>query len=147
MEVNLMNVEKTISELEESNCNDETGIQSKFNCSYLENNSINTTLNQNSFILQENINERELNEKNDKKKTIIISENYKNQIEEIVDKQFEEEYKKLNNEYEEKMEELLNEQEKIFNMNEILKAKYFALERYLKNYCRKANIDYECLID
>ena len=147
-----MNVEQTISrknlgELEESNCNDETGIQSTYNYSYLENNSINTTLNQNSFILPEKINERELNEKNDKKKTIIISENYKNQIEEIVDKQFEEEYKKLNNEYEEKMEELLNEQEKIVNMNEILKAKYFALERYLKNYCRKANIDYECLID
>ena len=147
-----MNVEQTISrknlgELEESNCNDETGIQSTYNCSYLENNSINTTLNQNSFILPEKLNERELNEKNDKKKTIIISENYKNQIEEIVDKQFEEEYKKLNNEYEEKMEELLNEQEKIVNMNEILKAKYFALERYLKNYCRKANIDYECLID
>ena len=64
----------------------------------------------------------------------------------LVDKQFEEEYTKLNNEYEEKIEELLIEQEKIFNKNEMLKAKCNALENYLKNYCKKANIDYDSLL-
>ena len=70
----------------------------------------------------------------------------KEQIEKIVDKQFEEEYKKLNAEYDEKIEELLQEQEEISNKNEIIKAKYEALEEYLKNYCKKANIDYNDLL-
>ena len=64
----------------------------------------------------------------------------------MVDKQFEEEYKKLNAEYDEKIEELLQEQEEISNKNEIIKAKYEALEEYLKNYCKKANIDYNDLL-
>ena len=70
----------------------------------------------------------------------------KEQIEKMVDKQFEEEYKKLNAEYEEKIEELIQEQEEIANKNEIVKAKYEALEEYLKNYCKKANIDYNELL-
>ena len=70
----------------------------------------------------------------------------KEQIEKMVDKQFEEEYKKLNAEYDEKIEELLQEQEEISNKNEIIKAKYEALEEYLKNYCKKANIDYNDLL-
>ena len=70
----------------------------------------------------------------------------KEQIENMVDKQFEEEYRKLNAEYEEKIEELIQEQEDISNRNEIIKAKYEALEEYLKNYCKKANIDYNELL-
>ena len=70
----------------------------------------------------------------------------KEQIEKMVDKQFEEEYKKLNAEYDEIIEELLQEQEEISNKNEIIKAKYEALEEYLKNYCKKANIDYNDLL-
>ena len=70
----------------------------------------------------------------------------KEQIEKMVDKQFEEEYKKLNAEYDEKIEELLQVQEEISNKNEIIKAKYEALEEYLKNYCKKANIDYNDLL-
>ena len=132
---------------EDSYCNNETTIQSTYNSSYLDikNSCINSILNQNSFIFPEKSKENELIKK--KVKNIKISETLKKEIEDMVDKQFEEEYKKLNNEYEEKMEELLNEQEKIFNKNEILNAKYLALEKYLKNYCRKANIDYESLID
>ena len=80
------------------------------------------------------------------KKKPIITEEMKEQIEKIVDLQFEEEYRKLNDEYEEKIEELLIEQEKIINKNEIIKAKYDALESYLKNYCKMANIDYENLL-
>ena len=76
----------------------------------------------------------------------IITEEMKEQIEKMVDLQFEEEFNKLNNEYEEKIEELLIEQEKIINKNEIIKAKYDALESYLKNYCKMANIDYENLL-
>ena len=71
---------------------------------------------------------------------------FKEEIEKMVDKQFEEEYSKINKEYDEKLEELLIEQEKIFNKNEMLKAKYNALEKYVKNYCKKANIDYDNLL-
>ena len=73
-------------------------------------------------------------------------EELKEQIENMVDKQFEEEYQKLYSEYEEKIEELLNEQEMICNKSEILKAKCNALENYVKNYCKKANIDYDSLL-
>ena len=80
------------------------------------------------------------------KSNSLISPELKEQIEKMVDKQFEEEYKKLNAEYEEKIEELIQEQEEISNKNEIIKAKYDALEEYLKNYCKKANIDYNELL-
>ena len=82
-----------------------------------------------------------------RKRKPIITDEMKEQIEKMVDLQFEEEFNKLNNEYEEKIEELLIEQEKIINKNEIIKAKYDALESYLKNYCKMANIDYEKLLD
>ena len=82
-----------------------------------------------------------------RKRKPIITDEMKEQIEKMVDLQFEEEFNKLNNEYEEKIEELLIEQEKIIIKNEIIKAKYDALESYLKNYCKMANIDYEKLLD
>ena len=81
-----------------------------------------------------------------RKRKPIITDEMKEQIEKMVDLQFEEEYRKLNDEYEEKIEELLIEQEKVINKNEIIKAKYDALESYLKNYCKMANIDYENLL-
>ena len=83
--------------------------------------------------------------KGNKKK--IITKEMKEQIEKMVDLQFEEEYNKLKNEYEEKIEDLLILQEKIINKNEIIKAKYDALESYLKNYCKMANIDYDSLLN
>ena len=75
-----------------------------------------------------------------------ISPEIKEQIERMVDAQFEETYKNINAEYDSKIEELLNEQEEICNKNEIIKAKYEALEEYLKNYCKRMNIDYESLL-
>ena len=75
-----------------------------------------------------------------------ISPEIKEQIERMVDAQFEETYKNINTEYDAKIEELLNEQEEICNKNEMIKAKYEALEEYLKNYCKRMNIDYEGLL-
>ena len=96
-----------------------------------------------SYLLSEKNNS--INE-NSKAEMKIITEEFKQEIEKMVDQQFEKEYIKLNNEYEEKIEELLNEQEEIFNRHEILKAKYNSLEKYLKNYCKKAGIDYDSLL-
>ena len=84
-------------------------------------------------------------------KTIIlekreISPELKEQIERMVDAQFEETYKRINAEYDEKIEELIDEQEEISNKNEMIKSKYEALEEYLKNYCKRVNIDYESLL-
>ena len=76
----------------------------------------------------------------------ILLEEFKDQLDDMLDKHFENEYEKLNNEYEKKIEILLNEQEAIFNKNEILKEKNNALEKYLKNTCKKINIDYESLL-
>ena len=75
-----------------------------------------------------------------------LSPEIKEQIEKMVDSQFEEAYKALNDEYDMKIEELINEQEEISNKNEMIKSKYEALEEYLKNYCKRANIDYEALL-
>ena len=75
-----------------------------------------------------------------------LSPEVKEQIEKMVDSQFEEAYKALNDEYDMKIEELINEQEEISNKNEMIKSKYEALEEYLKNYCKRANIDYESLL-
>ena len=97
----------------------------------------NTTLN--SII---NI-KKEKNVSND----FIISTELKEKIEKMVDIQFEKEYKKIKDEYDEKIEELLNEQEKVYNKTEILKSKILSLERYLKYYCRKENIDYQSLLE
>ena len=130
--------------IEENNWNDETFQDSKF---ISENNiSFNKTLEQSSLILNSDSKKSKKIKKEKKIKIAMISDEMKEEIEKRVDKQFEEEYIKLNNEYENKIEELLNEQEKIFNKNEIIKAKYNALERYLRNYCKKANIDFESLL-
>ena len=91
-----------------------------------------------------NINDKKA--KKAKNKEPIITEELKEQIEKMVDKEFELQYKELNNYYGQKVEELLNEQETIFNKNEILKQQFNSLVKYIKNYCRKANIDYEALI-
>ena len=137
---------------EESNINDETQLDSNYSYSYLQNSYdfINTNADQSSFLIKtEKTKKNKTTLKNKKKKESnipIMIEEFKDEIEKLVDKQFEEEYTKLNNEYEEKIEELLIEQEKIFNKNEMLKAKCNALENYLKNYCKKANIDYDSLI-
>ena len=74
-----------------------------------------------------------------------IAPELKEQIERMVDAQFNEVYKRINAEYDEKIEELIDEQEEISNKNEMIKSKYEALEEYLKNYCKRVNIDYENL--
>ena len=103
--------------------------------------SMNMSMNQKEEVLKESKKVKK------RKRKPIITDEMKEQIEKMVDLQFEEEFNKLNNEYEEKIEELLIEQEKIIIKNEIIKAKYDALESYLKNYCKMANIDYEKLLD
>ena len=75
-----------------------------------------------------------------------IAPELKEQIERMVDAQFNEIYKRINAEYDEKIEELIDEQEEISNKNEMIKSKYEALEEYLKNYCKRVNIDYENLL-
>ena len=147
MDINtIMNKNKS-EVIEENNYNDETFQDSKFINSFSDNNiSFNKSLNQSSIILNLNLEKPKKKKKEKKKKVPVITDEMKEEIEKMVDKQFEEEYIKLNNEYEDKIEELLNIQEKIFNKNEIVKAKYNALERYLRNYCKKANIDYEGLL-
>ena len=116
---------------------------------YSESNKNNMSLMSMSMSMSMNQKEEVLKESKKAKKAQkkpIITEEMKEQIEKMVDLQFEEEYRKLNDEYEEKIEELLMEQEKVINKNEIIKAKYDALESYLKNYCKMANIDYENLL-
>ena len=116
---------------------------------YSESNKNNMSLMSMSMSMSMNQKEEVLKESKKAKKAQkkpIITEEMKEQIEKMVDLQFEEEYRKLNDEYEEKIEELLIEQEKVINKNEIIKAKYDALESYLKNYCKMANIDYENLL-
>ena len=75
-----------------------------------------------------------------------IAPELKEQIKRMVDAQFDEVYKRINTEYDEKIEELIDEQEEISNKNEMIKSKYEALEEYLKNYCKRVNIDYENLL-
>ena len=75
-----------------------------------------------------------------------IAPELKEQIERMVDAQFNEVYKRINAEYDEKIEELIDEQEEISNKNEMIKSKYEALEEYLNNYCKRVNIDYENLL-
>ena len=75
-----------------------------------------------------------------------IAPELKEQIERMVDAQFNEVYKRINAEYDEKIEELIDEQEEISNKNEMIKSKYEALEEYLKDYCKRMNIDYESLL-
>ena len=118
---------------------------------YSESNKNGMSMNESTMSMSMSMNQKEealkesKKDKKRKKKPIITNE-MKEQIEKMVDIQFEEEYNKLNNEYEEKIEELLIEQEKVINKNDIIKAKYDALEAYLKNYCKMANIDYDSFL-
>ena len=80
------------------------------------------------------------------KSNSLISSELKEQIEKMVDDQFEEAYKIINAEYDQKIEELINEREEICNKNEMIKSKYEALEEYLRNYCKRMNIDYDSLV-
>lgn len=116
----------------------------KIEPSYLNNS---TMANSNMMNNSSNLNDS----KNLSQNTIIlekteISPETKRQIERMVDAQFEEAYKALNSEYDNKIDELINEQEEISNKNEMIKAKYEALEEYLRNYCKKANLDYNSLL-
>ena len=108
--------------------------------------SMSMSMNMNITQKEGELKEPEKIKKKKRKTKPKITEEMKAQIEKMVDLQFEEEYNKLNSEYEEKIEELLLEQEKIIIKNEIIKSKYDALEAYLKNYCKMANIDYESLL-
>ena len=125
---------------EDSNINNETQLDSNCSNSFIRNEDISLT--QDSLILDT----KEKKQKKKKKTVPIMTDEFREEIEKMVDKQFENEYSKINKEYEEKLEELLNEQEKVFNKNEMLKAKFNALEKYLKNYCKKVNIDYDSLL-
>ena len=136
---------------EEYNCNKEINNKIKDNDkSYFikEDNSINSTYDKtfNDLSIEKSNNKCSENVKTHKTKMSIITAQFKDELEKMIDEKFEKEYIKLNNDYEEKINELLNEQEKIYNKNEIIKAKYNMLEKYLKNYCRKLNIDYESLL-
>ena len=136
---------------EEYNCNKEINNKIKDNDkSYFikEDNSINSTYDKtlNDLSIEKSNNKCSGNVKTHKNKMSIITAQFKEELEKMIDEKFEKEYIKLNNDYEEKINELLNEQEKIYNKNEIIKAKYNMLEKYLKNYCRKLNIDYESLL-
>ena len=133
---NISNLEEDYSKME-----DETLMDSNldsFNNTYFEKNS--------SVKDNETLQTEKIKKKENKKKVQIITDEFLEEIEAMVDKQFEAEYEKINKEYEEKLEEVLNEQEEVYKKNEMLKAKYNALEKYLKNYCKKANIDYDSLI-
>ena len=110
------------------------------------NTTLEMTLSNISLKNQEKNNINDKKAKKPKNNEPVITEELKDHIEKMVDKEFELQYKELNNYYEQKVEELLNEQETIFNKNEILKQQFNSLVRYIKNYCRKANIDYETLI-
>ena len=125
---------------DDSNINNETQLDSNCSNSFIRNEDISLT--QDSLILDT----KEKKQKKKKKTVPIMTQEFREEIEKMVDKQFENEYSKINKEYEEKLEELLNEQEKVFNKNEMLKAKFNALEKYLKNYCKKVNIDYDSLL-
>ena len=110
-------------------------------------------INENTMASSTLINDNSLtnNSKELSQNTIIlekteISPEIKELIEKMVDDQFEEEYKKINAEYDKKIEELINEREEICNKNEMIKSKYEALEEYLRNYCKRMNIDYDSLV-
>ena len=116
-----------------------------------ENEVLNSTLDEDNSKIEnslkgEKLINKKLEETGKKSNLLKISNEKKNKIESIIDQIFEEEYDKLRKQYEDNIEDLIKEQEKIFNKNEILKAKYSALEKYLRYFCRKSNIDYENLI-
>ena len=140
---------------EEINYNTKLNNKLNYDNSFWDNNDIsnNTSLEMNlNNIYLEKQEKNNINHKKQKQqikhlnKEPIITEEFKEIIEDMIDKQFELQYNELNNYYEQKVEELLNEQEKIFNKNQILKQKFNSLVKYIKNYCRKANIDYEALL-
>ena len=126
-------------------CNNETTVNERtLSKSHIENKTIDYSINNTTLNSELIIDEEESNESNE---ICIISKEFKEEIQKMVDKQFEKEFKRLKNEYDTKIEGLLKEQEKVFNKTEILKSKVLALERYLKYYCRKQNIDYQSLLN
>ena len=107
-----------------------------------ENTMANSTLNNDTSLMN---NSKELSQNTIILEKTEISPEIKEQIEKMVDDQFEEAYKIINAEYDQKIEELINEREEICNKNEMIKSKYEALEEYLRNYCKRMNIDFDSL--
>ena len=97
-------------------------------------------------ILKEEYDEEEEDEDEEIDEDAELSLEVKEQIEKMVEANFKEEYDKLNKEYNDKIEEIINEREALSDKYEIIKAKYDALEEYIKSYCKRNNIDYNSLI-
>ena len=83
--------------------------------------------------------------KNDSIELNYDSDEFKKLIEDRVDSYLMKEYDDLYNNYEMKLNHLLNTQEELFMENEIIKKKLFYLDNYVKNYCKKNNIDIKLL--
>ncbi len=129
---------KDIQTKEQNSILSETMSDSNFNYSL---DKINQTQTENTIIIPENKKQVENDDIDEE-----LSAEIKEQIAKMVDAQFSEEYNKLNQEFNDKIEELINEQEMMDDKYEIIKAKYDALEEYIKNYCKRNNIDFNSLL-
>ena len=129
---------KDIQTKEQNSILSETMSDSNFNYSL---DKINQTQTENTIIIPENKKQVENDDIDEE-----LSAEIKEQIAKMVDAQFSEEYNKLNQEFNDKIEELINEQEMMDDKYEIIKAKYDALEEYIKNYCKRNNIDFNGLL-
>ena len=129
---------KDIQTKEQNSILSETMSDSNFNYSL---DKINQTQTENTIIIPENKKQVESDDIDEE-----LSAEIKEQIAKMVDAQFSEEYNKLNQEFNDKIEELINEQEMMDDKYEIIKAKYDALEEYIKNYCKRNNIDFNSLL-
>ena len=129
---------KDIQTKEQNSILSETMSDSNFNYSL---DKINQTQTENTIIIPENKKQVENDDIDGE-----LSAEIKEQIAKMVDAQFSEEYNKLNQEFNDKIEELINEQEMMDDKYEIIKAKYDALEEYIKNYCKRNNIDFNSLL-
>ena len=124
---------KDIQTKEQNSILSETMSDSNFNYSL---DKINQTQTENTIIIPENKKQVENDDIDEE-----LSAEIKEQIAKMVDAQFSEEYNKLNQEFNDKIEELINEQEMMDDKYEIIKAKYDALEEYIKNYCKRNNMN------
>ena len=129
---------KDIQTKEQNSILSETMSDSNFNYSL---DKINQTQTENTIIIPENKKQVENDDIDEE-----LSAEIKEQIAKMVDAQFSEEYNKLNQEFNDKIDELINEQEMMDDKYEIIKAKYDALEEYIKNYCKRNNIDFNSLL-
>ena len=129
---------KDIQTKEQNSILSETMSDSNFNYSL---DKINQTQTENTIIIPENKKQVENDDIDEE-----LSAEIKEQIAKMVDAQFSEEYNKLNQEFNDKIEELINEQEMMDDKYEIIKAKYDALEEYIRNYCKRNNIDFNSLL-